>query len=114
MLLDVKGSATCRFSVSPCCYIAGPLRNKLQPKPLHVPVAIPQEETTYRNACRACASCCGAFRNWRYPSLYRSQSPSSRSNGQVGARRTHFGWGLCTIIISKWGPGSSMAKEHTL
>jgi hypothetical protein len=28
---------------------------------------------TYRNACRACASCYGAFRNWKYPSLYRSQ-----------------------------------------
>lgn len=27
---------------------------------------------TDRNACRECASCCGACRSWRYPSLWRS------------------------------------------
>jgi hypothetical protein len=32
---------------------------------------------TYRNACRACASCYGAFRSWKFPSLYRGQSRSA-------------------------------------
>lgn len=64
-----------------------------------------QEDITYRNACRACASCCGAFRNWRYPSLYRSQSRSSWLRVRVGVRRTHFGWGLkrnrqCPVIYT--------------
>lgn len=34
---------------------------------------------TYRNACTACASCCDAFRSWRYPLLYGCQSRSSVS-----------------------------------
>jgi hypothetical protein len=54
---------------------------------------------TYRNACRACASCYGAFRNWKFPSLYRGQSRSSAS-GSGGAReRTHVGLGTIHKII---------------
>lgn len=41
---------------------------------------------TYRNACTACASCCDAFRSWKYPWLYGCQSRCSVAvvpSGQV-------------------------------
>lgn len=46
---------------------------------------------TYRNACRACASCCDAFRNWRYPLLRGCQSRSSVS--AVPSRQ------MCGVLI---------------
>lgn len=72
VLLDVEGSTTCPYSVSPyssvlrAALISG-LYSALNPTS--------GECLTYRNACRACASCCGACRSWRYPSLL-SQSVS--------------------------------------
>ena len=72
MLLDVEGSTTCVQSISPCPY-PSLLFCRIVPLYLsHGPTGM-----TYRNACRACASCCDAFRNWRYPSLYRCQSRCS-------------------------------------
>jgi hypothetical protein len=71
VLLDVEGATTCfplaEFSIL-CLLVCRTL-----------PLYLSQGTTgmTYRNACRACASCCDAFRNWRYPLLRGCQSRSS-------------------------------------
>lgn len=73
VLLDVEGSTTCvplaEFSVR-CLLVCRTL-----------PLYLSQGTTgrTYRNACKERASCCDAFRNWRYPSLRGCQSRCSVS-----------------------------------
>jgi hypothetical protein len=71
VLLDVEGATTCSCSVSP------PSCNRSSHDDCPQLQCLVLGEVTYRNACRACASCCGAFRSWKFPSLCRSQSRSS-------------------------------------
>jgi len=89
VLLDVEGATTC------CPSAEFSVRRLLVCRTL--PLYLSQGTTgmTYRNACRACASCCDAFRNWRYPLLHGCQSRSSVS--AVPSRQ------MCGVLILNGG-----------
>jgi hypothetical protein len=54
---------------------------------------------TNRSVCTKCASCCGAFRSWKFPSLRRWLVMLFRVEIRR-SERTHFGLGTTKGIVS--------------